>query len=140
MRTAADDELYYFTLVPSLLRSTQVLQKPCQGNFRKFQGTGESRFGGSEKNRYFLNIPSEEIWFGRLSFTHSSILIGKHKCFVNTFHVSCIFFKNELNCGCYIRVDKVFGTVKKWLLVLLDRWFCYLGGLASFCYGEVVVL
>ena len=65
MRTAADDELYYFTLVPSLLRSTQVLQKPCQGNFGKFQGTGESRFGGSEKNLYFLNIPKRQhklVW------------------------------------------------------------------------------
>ena len=26
-----------------------VLRKPCQ-----FQGSGESRFGGSEKNRYFF--------------------------------------------------------------------------------------
>ena len=43
----------YFTLVSSLLRSTQVLQKPCQGNFRKFQGFGKSRFRGSEKDRYF---------------------------------------------------------------------------------------
>ena len=47
----------YFTLVPSLLSSTQVLQKPCQGNFAKFQGSGKSRFGGSEKDRYFLKIP-----------------------------------------------------------------------------------
>ena len=47
----------YFTLVPSILCSTQVLQKPCKGNFGKFQGSGESRFGGSEKDRYFLKIP-----------------------------------------------------------------------------------
>ena len=47
----------YFTLVPSLLCSTQVLQKPCQGNFEKFQRTGKSRFGSSEKDRYFLKIP-----------------------------------------------------------------------------------
>ena len=47
----------YFTLVPSLLRSTQVLQKPCHGNFGKFQGSGESRFGVPEKDRYFLKIP-----------------------------------------------------------------------------------
>ena len=33
-----------------------VLQKPCQGNFRKFQESGESRFGGSEKDSYFLKI------------------------------------------------------------------------------------
>ena len=40
-----------------LLRSTQVLQKSCQGNFRKFQGSGKSRFGGSGKDQYFLKIP-----------------------------------------------------------------------------------
>ena len=47
----------YFTLVSSFLCSTQVLQKPCQGNFGKFQGSGKSRFGGSEKDRCFLKIP-----------------------------------------------------------------------------------
>ena len=42
----------------SLLRITfAALQKPCQGNFWKFQGSGQSRFGGSEKDRYFLKIP-----------------------------------------------------------------------------------
>ena len=42
----------------SLLRITfAALQKPCQGYFGKFQGSGESRFGGSEKIRYFLKIP-----------------------------------------------------------------------------------
>ena len=52
-------------LVPSLLRSTQVLQKPCQGNFEKFQGSGKSRFGSSEKDRYFLKIPKwqhKHVW------------------------------------------------------------------------------
>ena len=34
-----------------------VLQKPCQVNFGKFQRSGESRFGGSEKDRWFLKIP-----------------------------------------------------------------------------------
>ena len=47
----------YFTLVLSLLRSMQVVQKPCQGNFWRFQGSGESRFCVSEKDRYFLKIP-----------------------------------------------------------------------------------
>ena len=47
----------YFPLIPSLSRSTQVLQKPCQGNFGKFQGSGQSRFGGSERDRYFFKIP-----------------------------------------------------------------------------------
>ena len=48
--------LLVFTSVWSLLSHTQVLQKPCQGNFRKFQGSGQSRFGSSE-DCYFLNIP-----------------------------------------------------------------------------------
>ena len=34
-----------------------VLQKPCQGNFGTFQRSGESRFGGSIKDRSFLKIP-----------------------------------------------------------------------------------
>ena len=33
-----------------------VLQKPCQENFGKFQESGESRFGSSEKDRYLLKI------------------------------------------------------------------------------------
>ena len=37
-----------------------VLQKPCQGNFGKFQRSGESRFGGSVKDRYFLKIPKSQ--------------------------------------------------------------------------------
>ena len=49
---------------PSLLVFTSLLhitfaplQKPCRGNFGKFQGSGESRFSGSEKDRYFLKFP-----------------------------------------------------------------------------------
>ena len=48
---------------PSLLAFTlflritfAVLQKPCQENFGKFQESGESRFGGSEKDRYISKI------------------------------------------------------------------------------------
>ena len=33
-----------------------VLRKPCQGNSGKFQRSGESRFGSSEKDRKFLKI------------------------------------------------------------------------------------
>ena len=33
-----------------------ALQKPCQENFGKFQESGESRFGGPEKDRNFLKI------------------------------------------------------------------------------------
>ena len=42
----------------SLLRITfPVTQKPCQVNFGKFQEFGESRFGGSENDHYFLKVP-----------------------------------------------------------------------------------
>ena len=34
-----------------------ALQKLCQRNFRKFHGSCKSRFGGSEKDCYFLKIP-----------------------------------------------------------------------------------
>ena len=83
--------------------------------------------------------PSKTLWslyFGRsdlstwafsLSFACSNILIGKHKCFGNTFHLSWILFTNKFNCGCYIWVDNIFGTVKKWSLVTLDRWSIYAG-------------
>ena len=48
-------------LLTSLLRITfAALQKPCKGNFGKFQGSGESRFSGSEKDRYFLKIPKRQ--------------------------------------------------------------------------------
>ena len=42
----------------SLLRiAFAALQKVCQENFGKFQGSGESRFGGSGKDRYFVKFP-----------------------------------------------------------------------------------
>ena len=40
-----------------------VIQKPCQVNFGKFQEFDESKYGGSEKDRYFLKIPK---WLHKL--------------------------------------------------------------------------
>ena len=34
-----------------------AIQKPCQGNFGKFQKSDENGFSGSEKDCYFLKIP-----------------------------------------------------------------------------------
>ena len=88
------------------------------------------------KQLYKVCWTLRSFWIGRLdlsawkfflylSFTHSNIFLGKNKCFVNTFHVSWILFTKKLNRGHYVRVDKIFGTVKKWSLVTLDRWlFC----------------
>ena len=48
--------VFVFTSI-SLLRITfGALQKQCQENLGKFQRPGESRFGGSEKDRSFLKI------------------------------------------------------------------------------------
>ena len=45
----------------SLLRITFVaLQKPCQGNFVKFQGSRKFRLSGFEKDHYFLRIPKSQ--------------------------------------------------------------------------------
>ena len=65
-----------------------------------------------------------------------NILIGKYKCFENTFHVSGILFTNKLNSGCYIRVDKIFGTIgsvgQVVVLCSVNTTKYYLGGLRSF--------
>ena len=46
-----------FACLRLFLRLTfALLQKPCQENFEKFQEFGGGRFGGSEKDRYFLKI------------------------------------------------------------------------------------
>ena len=46
----------------SLLRITfAVIQKTCQENFRKFQESDESKFGGSEKDYYFLKFQNGTI-------------------------------------------------------------------------------
>ena len=44
-----------------------VLEKPYQGNFGKFQKFCKHRFGGSEKDRYFLKILK---WQGKLVWSY----------------------------------------------------------------------
>ena len=101
-------------------------------NFRKFVGLANNF---CKVRKTFKNFVKFVDWKGRfkcrlkfflyLSLTRSNVLIGKHKCFLNTFHVSWILFTNKLNRGRYIRADKIFGTVKKWSLVALERWSFY---------------
>ena len=56
-----------FPVFTSFLRITfAVLQKPCQGNFGKFQESAESRFGGSEKYLYFKHILVRDYKRGKL--------------------------------------------------------------------------
>ena len=72
-----------FTTTSVLHITFIVVQKPCQGNLRKFQVYGESRFGGSEK--YFLKIPK---WQHKLVQDHkqrklvSCFLINAAKTFI----------------------------------------------------------
>ena len=49
--------IFVFTSTSLLSLTFAVLQKQYQGDFGKFQGSGKSRSGGSEKDRYFLKIP-----------------------------------------------------------------------------------
>ena len=83
------------------------------------------------------------------SFTRSNIVIGKHKCFVKTFHVSWILFTNKLNCGRYIQVEKIswnyykviVGCVRQVVVLCsVNTTKYYWGRLVSARYGEVVVL
>ena len=82
------------------------------------------------------------VWefFLYFSFTRSNIFLGKHKCFMNTFHVSWILVTSKLSCGHYIRVDKIFGTVKKWSLVTLDRWSFYAVLLPNITWADLWVV
>ena len=100
-------------------------------NFTKFVGLANNFWKVHKTHKNFMKFADQKVIlkclkvFLYLSFTRSNILIGKHKCFVNTFHVLWILFTNKLNSDPYIRVGRIFGTVKKWLLVVLDRWSFY---------------
>ena len=80
----------------SLLRITfAVLQKSCQINFEKFQGSSKSRIGVSQKDHYFLKIPK---WQHKLVQDYKR---GKL--------VSC--FRNNADKNVYI--DQKFQRVSK---------------------------
>ena len=71
----------------SLLRITfAALQKACQGNFVKFQGSGQSRFGGSEKDCYFLKIPE---WQHKLVWIYKRGKLVSN--FLNNGPKSCLY-------------------------------------------------
>ena len=58
----ANKSLSFLLVFTSLLCFIFVaLQKLCQENFGKFQGSWKSRFGGSEKDRYFLRFQNGSI-------------------------------------------------------------------------------
>ena len=89
-------------------------------NFTKFVGLTNNFWKVRKTRKNFVKFVDWKVGFKclktflDLSFTRSNILIGKHKCFVNTFQVSRIRFTNKLNRGRHIRMDKIFWTVKKW--------------------------
>ena len=77
-----------------------------------------------------------------LSFTHLNILIGIHKCFVNTFHKLIkwwsLYMSGQDIWGC---LKVVVGCVRQVVfLCRVETTKYYLGGLVSGRYGEVVVL
>ena len=96
-------------------------------NFAKFTGLAKNFWKVRKNRKNFVKFVYWKVWFKclkvflYLSANPLNILIGKHKCFVNTFHISWILFTNKLISGHYMRVGKIFETVKKWSLVALDR-------------------
>ena len=127
----------------NLLQSSQkykqlLVRKICQQLY-KARGTRKKLLQSSQKLRTTLqSLWDSPITFGKFvknakklcevcrrsdfkclkvflysSFTRLNIIIGKHECFVSTFHVSRMLFTNKLNNGYYIRVEKIPGTVKK---------------------------
>ena len=126
-----------FQKFPSNLTNLWDLQKTymkfikAANNFTKFIRLANSFWEGFKTRKNSIKFADWKAGFKCLKvflylcFTCSNILFGKHKCFVNIFHVSGILFTNKLNSGCYIQKGKIFGTVKKWWLVVLDRWSFY---------------
>ena len=100
-------------------------------NFTKLKGLANNFWEVRKTRKNFMKFVDWKVgficWkvFLYLSCALLNTLIGKHKCFVNTFHVSWILFINKLNRGCDIGVGKIFATVKKWSLVASDRWSFY---------------
>ena len=98
-------------------------------NLIKFVGLANNFWKVCKTRKNFMKFADWRsdlsAWKFFFKFHSWNISVGKHKCFVNPFHISWILFTNKLNSGCYIRVGKIFGTVKKWLLVALDRWSFY---------------
>ena len=86
----------------SLLRITfAVLQKPCQRNLGN-QGSGESRFGGSEKNRYVLRTPK---WQHKLVRDYNRRKIVP--CFLNNAAKTCLY---GLKISEKIKIEHVFHS------------------------------
>ena len=80
-----------------------VIQKPCQGNFGKLQESGESRFGSSVKDRYFLKIPKVSYFVNNAALTCLYVLNISDN--IETEHVfqSKIFFhlSSNLHASCF---------------------------------------
>ena len=88
-------------------------------NFTKFVGLPNNLWTVCKTCKNFLD--SEGFWIGRSDLSVWNVFLSKHICSVNTFHLSWILFMKKINSSRYIQVDKIYGTVKKWLLVTLDR-------------------
>ena len=78
------------------------LQKPCQENFGKFQEFGESRFGGSEKDRYFLKILK---WWRKLVRDYKRGKLVSY--FLNNAAKTCLY---GLNISENIEIEHIFQS------------------------------
>ena len=79
--------------VPSLLVLLSSLHsyicshtETCQGNFEKIQESGQSRFGGSEKECYFLKIPK---WQYKLVWDYKQGKLVSY--FINNAAKTCLY-------------------------------------------------
>ena len=63
-----------------------TIQKPCRGNFGKFQEFGESGFSGSEKDRYFLKILK---WQHKLAWDYKRGKLAYY--FLNNSGKTCLY-------------------------------------------------
>ena len=79
-----------------------ALQKPCQGKFRKFHKSGESRFGSSEKDCYLLKIPK---WQHKLipDYKRGKLV----SCFLNNTVKTCLY---GLKFSEIIEIEHVFQS------------------------------
>ena len=121
-------------------------------NFTKFVGLANNLWKVRKTSKNFMKFVDWKVGFKclkvflYLSFTRLNILIGKHKCFVNTFHVSWILFTNKLmviiyKCTRWDCWKLVFGRIKQVLVLYsVNTAKYYLGRLTIGFYGEVVVL
>ena len=78
--------LLVFTLTHYICSFTETMWR----KFRKFQGSGQSRFGSSEKDRYFLKIPKWQYHKLLLNYKRGKLVSN----FLNNGPKTCLYGLN----------------------------------------------